>query len=217
MNLLEFIKRLLGWRDGGNVIEFQNTEEDVIISENQNFTPAADENPFAPKKDDDLDIEIKIDNTSIQSPNELIVDETAPSTDTPLTSSTSEEPTSSLNSSDSPDVKNRDGLSLLENRPFMSLSESVCSVIEKIDSFMDSADSTETKKYLKFIKHKLFEAFNGTGANTISDDTVFDGIRHAPVGEDLIKRGEPIEIVENGLSIEERTMILAKVKPLKTE
>ena len=51
----------------------------------------------------------------------------------------------------------------------------------------------------------------------ISDDTVFDGIRHVHVEEDLNKQGEPIEIVEKGLSIEDRVMILAKVKSLKTE
>lgn len=216
MNIIDFLKQLLGWKITDGVNEYSNRTEDNLINEPQVFTPSEDENPFAPKKADTVNIEIKVSEDVLKKPSDLAVEGPIP-TNVSQGNSQSKAFTDSIKSYRQSGETSDGRLSLLDNKPYMSLSESVCSVIEKIDSLMDSTESSDAKKQLKFIKHKLREAFNGTGADTISDETVFDGIRHIPIGDDLIKQGELIDIVEDGLSIEERVMIPAKVKPLKKE
>lgn len=214
MSILDLIKQLFGWNHSEVYPEPQNTEK-ISVDDCQNLASTLQDRPFEPITEGAIGIGITVTDDSLRKPDYLVVDDSlSPVVSELPPTDTHTEPSQPIGFSQ----ETTDGvLSLLDNKPFMSLSESVCSIIEKIDDILAGTESIEVKKQLKFIKHKLREAFNNTGASTISDDTVFDGVRHVSVGDYLIKQGEPIEIVEDGLSIEERVMIPAKVKTNKND
>lgn len=99
--------------------------------------------------------------------------------------------------------------SLLDNTNYMSMADSLASLMEEIED-MGDLPSTEL---MEIVKSRLQEGFLISGAELISEDKEFDAIRHVPVPAAMVKRGAPIErTIEPGIIIDGKVIRKAKVE-----
>lgn len=113
---------------------------------------------------------------------------------------------------DNPSVQTE--TSLLDNASYMSLADSLTSLMEEIEDVGDLSSS----ELVEIVKCRLQEGFLISGAELIAEDKVFDAIRHTPVPPAMVKQGAPIEkTIEPGIIINDKVIRKAKVEMKKQE
>lgn len=113
------------------------------------------------------------------------------------------------NTSEIDNTENGKSRSLLDNKSYMSLAESLTSLMEELED----TNGLSQEELVEIIKSRLQEGFLISGAELILEDKEFNAIRHIPVPPAMIKRGTPIErTIEPGIMVGDRVIRKAKVK-----
>lgn len=107
------------------------------------------------------------------------------------------------------DNDNNDKTCLLDNKPYMKMAESLCSLINEIEHDFSELSSSEL---VDMVKERIRQCFVLSGADLIIDDKEFDIIRHTPVPAAMINKGTTIEsFIEPGIIVENKVLRRAKV------
>ena len=98
--------------------------------------------------------------------------------------------------------------SLLDNSNYMSIVESLTSLMQEIEDEED----LPSQEVADLVKSRIQEGLLLSGAELISEDKEFDAIRHIPVPAAMVKPGTPIKkIIEPGIVVGNRVIRKAKV------
>lgn len=98
--------------------------------------------------------------------------------------------------------------SLLDNSNYMSIVESLTSLMQEIEDVED----LPSQEVADLVKSRIQEGLLLSGAELIAEDKEFDVLRHQPIPAAMIKKGEPIDsIIEPGILIENKVVRKAKV------
>lgn len=98
--------------------------------------------------------------------------------------------------------------SLLDNSNYMSIVESLTSLMQEIEDVED----LPSQEVADLVKSRIQEGLLLSGADLIAEDKEFDVLRHQPIPAAMIKKGEPIDsIIEPGILIENKVIRKAKV------
>ena len=98
--------------------------------------------------------------------------------------------------------------SLLDNSNYMSIVESLTSLMQEIEDIED----LPSQEVADLVKSRIQESLLLSGAELIAEDKEFDVLRHQPIPAAMIKKGEPIDsIIEPGILIENKVIRKAKV------
>lgn len=98
--------------------------------------------------------------------------------------------------------------SLLDNSNYMSIVESLTSLMQEIDDIEDLS----SQEVADLVKSRIQESLLLSGAELIAEDKEFDVLRHQPIPAAMIKKGELIDsIIEPGILIENKVIRKAKV------
>lgn len=108
-----------------------------------------------------------------------------------------------------PEIKSAN-TSLLDNKPFMAITESLNGMLDELE---DDVNDMSSQEVFEIVKSRVQEGLLLSGAELISEDKKFDVLRHKPVPAAMVKKGTPIEgTLEAGIVIGDKVIRKAKVQ-----